>query len=316
VEERLDFDADGTEEIEIASPQFAALVKPSAGGTLEALDFRPRAVTLVNSLQRRVEAYHARVRDAAAQVGGPVTSIHDQTRAKEPGLEQRLRYDRWPRHAFRLLLFGESKEHADYEAIQLEENAAFAGGDYRTEEVARDHVTLSIEAPLVAAISSGRQCTKLRAMKTMTFVSAAETCDVVCRLELARCGSESSAVGSTTPVRFMVGLEVVVNLLAPNKPDRYFEFPGNRHALAWGGVVEGTRLRVVDEWQDVAVTIEAPGARHLWVAPIETVSESEEGFERVYQGSQILAVWPVQLDPSEKWSAETLLQITPARQGT
>jgi 4-alpha-glucanotransferase len=291
-------------------------VKPSAGGTLEALDFRPRAVTLVNSLQRRVEAYHARVRDAAAQGGGPVTSIHDQARAKEPGLEQRLRYDRWPRHAFRLLLFGEGKEHADYEAIQLEENAAFAGGDYRTEEVARDHITLSIEAPLVAAISSGGQCTKLRAMKTMTFVSAAEACDVICRLQIARCGSESPALGSTTPVRFTVGLEVVVNLLAPNKPDRYFEFPGNKQALAWSGVVEGTRLRMVDEWQDVAVTIEAPGARHLWVAPIETVSESEEGFERVYQGSQILAVWPVELTPSEKWSAETLLHVTPAREGS
>jgi 4-alpha-glucanotransferase len=316
VAEKLDFDADGTEEIEITSPQFAALVKPSGGGTLEALDFRPRAVTLVNSLQRRVEAYHSRVRDAAAQGGGPVASIHDQTRAKEPGLEQRLRYDRWPRHAFRLLLFGEGKEHADYEAVQLEENAVFAGGDYRTEEVARDHVTLSIEAPLVAAISGGGQCTKLRAKKTMTFVPAAETCDVICRLELARCGSESPALGSTTPVRLMVGLEVVVNLLAPNEPDRYFEFPGNRHALAWSGVVEGTRLRLVDEWQDVRVMIEAPGARHLWVAPIETVSESEEGFERVYQGSQILAVWSVELAPSEKWSAETLLHVTPARQGT
>jgi hypothetical protein len=313
VAERLDFDADGTEEIEIVSPQFAALLKPSGGGTLAALDFRPRAVTLINSLQRRVEAYHARVRDAAAQGGGRVVSIHDQTLAKEAGLERHLKYDRWPRHAFRLLLFGESKEHADYEAIQLEENAAFAGGDYRTEEVAGDHATLSIEAPLVAAISGSDQCTKVRASKTLTFTSAAESCDVICRIELSRCGSELPAAETLAPLRFMVGLEVVVNLLAPNEPDRYFEFPGNRHGLAWGGVVDGARLRMVDEWQDVAVTIEAPAARHLWVAPIETVSESEEGFERVYQGSQILAVWPALLAPSEKWSAETLLHITPAR---
>src|SRR4029077_348690 len=45
---RLDFDADGREEIEITSPKFAALVKPSGGGTLEILDFRPNAVTLIN----------------------------------------------------------------------------------------------------------------------------------------------------------------------------------------------------------------------------------------------------------------------------
>jgi hypothetical protein len=72
----------------------------------------------------------------------------------------------------------------------------------------------------------------------------------------------------------------------------------------------------VDEWQDVAVTIDAPGAIHLWVAPIETVSESEEGFERVYQGSQILAVWPVEMVPLGKWSAKTVLHVTAARQAS
>jgi alpha-amylase len=114
----------------------------------------------------------------------------------------------------------------------------------------------------------------------------------------------------------MAGLEIVLNLLAPNVPDRYFEFAGKREALAWSGIVEGSQLRVVDEWQNVAVTIDAPGASHLWIAPIETVSESEEGFERVYQGSQILAIWPVQLMPAAKWSAETVLHVTKAREKT
>jgi len=314
--ERLDFDADGMEEIEIVSPQFAALVKPSGGGTLEALDFRPTAVTLVNSLQRRVEAYHERVRDAASQGGGQVASIHDQTLAKEAGLEQRLRYDRWPRHALRLLLFAKGKKQEDYEAVRLEENAEFAGGDYRTTEVGRDHVTLSIDAPLGAAMASGDRCNNLRATKTMTFTSAPGSCDVRCALELARCGSESRVPEDAPLLQIMAGLEIVLNLLAPNVPDRYFEFAGNRQPLAWSGVVEGSHLRVVDEWQNVAATIDAPGASHLWVAPIETVSESEEGFERVYQGSQILAVWPVEMVPSTKWSAETVLHVTAARRET
>jgi alpha-amylase len=109
-------------------------------------------------------------------------------------------------------------------------------------------------------------------------------------------------------------LEIVLNLLASNEPNRYFEFPGNRHSLAWSGIVEGSHLRVADEWQDVAVEIDAPGASHLWVAPIETVSESEGGFERVYQGSQILAVWTAEIAPGGRWSAETALHVTPARQ--
>ena len=316
VAQRLDFDADGLEEIEITSPQFAALVKPSGGGTLEALDFRPRAVTLVNSLQRRVEAYHARVRDAAAAGGGQVASIHDQTLAKEGGLEQRLKYDRWPRHALRLLIFAEGKKHGDYEALRLDENPVFAGGDYRTEKIERDCVTLSIEAPSSAVTTGGHQCANVRAVKTMMFASAPGSCDVRCGLELALSCTESRAAENATPLKIMVGLEIVLNLLAPNVPDRYFEFAGNRQLLNWSGVVEGSHLRVVDEWQDVAVTVHATGASHLWIAPIETVSESEEGFERVYQGSQILAIWPVQLAPSAKWSAETILHVTPSRLGT
>jgi len=30
-----------------------------------------------------------------------------------------------------------------------------------------------------------------------------------------------------------------------------------------------------------------------WIVPIETISQSEAGFERVYQGSAILAVWKI-----------------------
>jgi hypothetical protein len=314
VMDRLDFDADGMEEIEITSPKFAALIKPSGGGTLEVLDFRPSAVTLINSLQRRVEAYHERLRNAT-QATGRVASIHDQTLAKEGGLEHRLRYDRWPRHAFRLLLFSTGKVHADYEALHLEESAIFAGGNYQVERATPHDVKLALEAPLCHAIPGGSPGDKLRAVKAFQFGWHKKGFDVSCRLNLERSGSEFRAAETIAPVQFIVGLEIVLNLLAPNSPDRYFEFPGKRHPLAWSGVVEGSHLRVVDEWQDVAVTLEAPCASHLWVAPIETVSESEEGFERVYQGSQILAVWPVELVPSGKWSGETVLHITPARQG-
>jgi alpha-amylase len=311
--DRLDFDADGMDEIELTSPKFAALIKPSGGGTLEALDFRPSAVTLINSLQRRVEAYHERLRNAT-QTKGRVASIHDQTLAKEEGLEHRLRYDRWPRHAFRVLLFSHGKAHADYEALRLEESATFAGGNYQIEETTPHEVKLSLEAPLCHGAPGGGPGDKLRAVKAFRFHWDKKGFDVACRLELERSNAEFHAAEAATPLQFMVGLEIVLNLLAPSVPDRYFEFAGNRQLLAWSGVVVGPHLGVVDKWQDVAVTIDAPGAGHLWIAPIETVSESEEGFERVYQGSQILAVWPVELLPSAKWSAETVLRVTTARQ--
>ncbi len=286
---QLDFDADGRDEIEITSPQFAAVVKPSDGGTLEVLDFRPAAVTLINSLQRRVEAYHSRLQHADQPAEG-VVSIHNQTIAKEAGLEKHLKYDRWARNTFRLLLFAKGKTHTDFEVLQLEESAIFAGGDYRIVQTTPQEIKLTAQAPLGEVISGADSGSNLCAAKTLKFDTRENGFDVTCRLDLTRSGAASQIAA---PLPFTVGLEMVLNMLAPNVPDSYFEFSGARRSLEWSGVVDGPRLRLVDEWQDVAVEIDARGAKQLWVAPIETVSESEEGFERVYQGSQILGVWPV-----------------------
>jgi 4-alpha-glucanotransferase len=42
-------------------------------------------------------------------------------------------------------------------------------------------------------------------------------------------------------------------------------------------------------------------AADLWKLPIETVSNSEGGFERVYQGTSLIARWPLALDPEQTW---------------
>jgi hypothetical protein len=309
---RLDFDADGREEIEITSPKFAAVIKPSDGGTLSVLDFRPSAVTLINSLQRRVEAYHSKLQNAA-QFAAKVASIHEQTLTKEPGLEKRLKYDRWARNAFRLLLFAPGKTHEDFEALRLEESAAFAGGDYRVEHATAEEIKLGIEAPMRQVIAGVDPDCILGAVKVLQFENHEQGLDVRCRIDLAPKRSAPPVPGPSGPAQFTVGLEIVINLLAPNVPDRYIEFAGSRKPLEWSGVVDGPRVRLVDEWQDVAVEIEALGASQLWISPIETVSESEEGFERVYQGSQILGVWKATLGPTEPWSAETVLHVSAAR---
>jgi 4-alpha-glucanotransferase len=311
---RLDFDADGLDEIEIVSPQFAALVKPSGGGTLEVLDFRPSAVTLINSLQRRVEAYHSRLQHVNQPAEG-VVSIHNQTISKEAGLEKRLKYDRWPRNAFRLLLFANGKTHVDFEALKLEENAAIAGGDYQVGEATSQQIQLLSEAPLACVTAGAAPGTILQVAKTLKFDAVEKGFDVTCRLDLTAMGKALEAGGpAAPPLSFLVGLEVVLNLLAPNVPDRYIEFSGERKPLEWSGVVEGSCVRLTDEWQNVAVKMEAHGAKQLWISPIETVSESEEGFERVYQGSQILGVWAVDFSSAEKWSSETILRVTAAKE--
>jgi 4-alpha-glucanotransferase len=301
--ERSDFDADGAEEIVVQSRRLCALVRPAGGGTVEALDFRPSAVTLINSMQRRPEAYHDKLREASQGDSGRVSSIHDNLRVREPNLERFLQYDRWPRTSFRVLLFSQGKQFEDYAAVRLDENAALAGGDYTVRALGEDRIDLFCEAFVESGGASG-QC--VQCLKQLSFAHDGSSGAIVsCELELTSGGHQ--------PVRAFLGLEIVVNLLAPSEPDRYFEAGGQKHSLRWAAAVpassNGASLRVVDEWQNVAATITAAGASQQWVVPIETVSESELGFERVYQGSQILTLWPVELAAGGTWRGEVTLNV-------
>jgi alpha-amylase len=366
--ESRDFDLDGVNEICANGKNFAAILKPSDGATIAALDFRPSAAALINSLQRRQEAYHSRLAEAARNEdasGGGVASIHDIVRVKEPGLEQRLRYDRWARNSFRLLLFPQGKSWTDYETINLEESAAFAAGEFKVTnsergDSGRGNGALEMESALEWNVNSvAGSAIRVAAKKEFQFEESGEEFSVSCAVTLRAAANSiadakiipgansisaakliSGANSNSGAVRMFAGIEIVLNFLAPNEADRYFEFQRGakpeRQRLAWGGERSAPTLRVVDEWQNVAAVIDAPviatsnftsansapaivnsaavansagGAAKFWVAPIETVSESEDGFERVYQGSQILAFCPVELAPGGEWRGVWRLKV-------
>ncbi len=300
--ELLDYDADGANELLFTSLEAQALLKPSDGGAIAALDFRPAAATLVNSILRRPEAYHTRLREAAGKPStGAVASIHEQTRVKEPGLERFLRYDRWPRHAFRVLIFDPSRTHADYEALELREDAGFAGGVFTVKNSAPYEAEL-FRADSLSLLGKNQSATsKLLLLKQFSFSPTRNGFEVACEITLKFKELLEKPVA--------VGIESVINLLAPTEPDRFFETPLGKKNLRFSGSMPGPILRMEDGWQRVRIALHAPLVEDFWVSPIETVSESEEGFERVYQGSQILALWRPPFTTQKTWSARLVWRI-------
>jgi alpha-amylase len=300
--ELLDYDADGTNELLFTSLEAQVLLKPGDGGTIAALDFRPAAATLVNSILRRPEAYHTRLREAAGKPAtGAVASIHEQTRVKEPGLERFLRYDRWPRHAFRVLIFDPARTHADYEALELREDPGFAGGAFTVKSSAPHEAELFRSDSLTPLEKSESVTPKLLLLKQYSFSPALNAFEAACEITLK--------FKEVLEKPLAVGIESVINLLAPTEPDRFFETPLGKKNLRFSGSMPGPILRMEDGWQRVRVSLHAPLVEEFWVSPIETVSESEEGIERVYQGSQILAVWHTPLTTQKTWSTRLLWRI-------
>jgi alpha-amylase len=56
-----------------------------------------------------------------------------------------------------------------------------------------------------------------------------------------------------------------------------------------------TQLAQGNDYIGIAITSEVSPAATLWCAPVETISNSEAGFERVYQGAGLLLGWPLSL---------------------
>jgi alpha-amylase len=79
-------------------------------------------------------------------------------------------------------------------------------------------------------------------------------------------------------------------------PAAWLEIDGDRtthdtHRTATGqtGMSQG------NDTVGIAITTKISPAAEVWCAPVETISNSEAGFERVYQGAGMLLTWPLSL---------------------
>jgi 4-alpha-glucanotransferase len=81
-------------------------------------------------------------------------------------------------------------------------------------------------------------------------------------------------------------------------PSAWYEVGGTRRSHDGSGTADAIdRIVQGNDWVGVAIESRPTPAADAWWAPIETVSNSEDGFERVYQGSSLLLSWPLDLAP-------------------
>jgi alpha-amylase len=299
-----DFDMDGQEEILIRQSVAGMTLHPADGATVSSLRFQPANVELVNSIMRRPEAYHDLVRKHVSSKQAPAegpASIHDQVLSKESHLDALLRYDRYARHAFRTYVFPSAKSWKDFELLRLEENETLARGAWKATPIKAPGA--AIEFHSATGITSNGCVMRVDALKTLTSKVSGSTWQIECRSSLN--------TDRSCPTGMAMGLELVLNLLAPDAHDRYFLAKDVRRPLEFRGEIGSTKLTLVDEWQRVKITLETRPQACWWIVPIETISQSELGFERVYQGSAILAVWKIDPPSWRNVSCVLNMEIAP-----
>ena len=288
-----DFDVDGEQELLLSHSKAGMILKPSDGGTVSSLRFKPAAAELINSLMRRPEVYHSKIHST-------VENQQISPAEKKPDLTDLLHYDRHARHCFRTYLFPPWKQWKDFERLDLQEESGLAAGAW---QVATDPSANPVELSRQSRYERDGTSLDIEARKVLFARSTEPGFSVECR----------SLISSAQPhvVPLSLGVEMVFNLLAPNAPDRYFAAAGERHPLEFAGEIQAPKLDLVDEWQGVRLVLETRPECRWWIVPIRTVSQSEAGFETVYQGSAILAVWEITASssPESRWLGVEISQV-------
>lgn len=283
---QTDFDCDGSDEVILESRIFSLFVKPSLGGMIAEMDFKPRDFNATNIISRRPEAIHSKLTQAKLESeSGDSTSIHEGVKAKEMGLEKYLFYDTY-RHGCLIEHFlREDASIDDMRSMHFEELGDFVTSRFEWGWNDKERNLRMIRGGNVSG----------NAVSLMKDVSLAETgngLNVTYTLT-----NESEAF-----LRLRFASEWAFNLLAGSAPDRYYESNGKRldePMLNSTGSTNGANLRLVDHYLKLAIELQPHGANEIVRFPIESISMSEGGFERIYQGSIVMPIWTIELVPGE-----------------
>ncbi|MFZ5515396.1 MAG: alpha-amylase/4-alpha-glucanotransferase domain-containing protein [Candidatus Zhuqueibacterota bacterium] len=299
-----DLDADGNDELIIESKFYNLYFSPQIGGTLFEQDYKPKAVNLLDTMTRRKEAYHAKLLQINENKNdhSGVASIHDLVVAKEPGLAQRLKYDWYRRSSF--------IDHFFAQQTTLEE---VANCEYRE---LGDFVT----SPFGYETAQNPNGLKIRLAREGVVIveNARRNISLVKAIQVNRASAELGIRYEITnldqaPLHLWFGIEFNFALLAGNAPDRYYyfdqKFDGEKILASKGSVDNVSAMGLIDEWMKLDIQLAYNRPATVWRFPIETISQSEGGFERVYQSSVVLPNWQISLKEKETWSIEITQKV-------
>lgn len=289
--ELRDMDLDGAKEALVGNREQALAFAPAQGGALAWWDCLPAKANLMGTLARRAEAYHGELDGSSGplvpgQAYGP----------KEGGLERLLAQDWYQRWALLDHFFHPDTSLDTLRAVSYGEQGDFVDQPYRASWREREG---GVALVLVrdGHVWVGSEFWPLRIEKVIE----------VPREGLGWVAHYTLSQPWDRPVQLWFGVELNVNARGAAGDAEAFSAPAGRHLEGRGLLAEGQEegmrgLSLRDQGAGWCLDLGWDQASGLWRFPIETVSRSESGFERVYQGSAIVPHWKVALGPKGSWS--------------
>lgn len=263
--ERCDYDYDGKEELFYRQELFGLIFKPSSGGSLVELDFRPLSRNLSAVLSRRPEAYHL---EKEASSGGK--SIHELSKKIPEEAKKFIRYDHYPKLSLLDHFLPPGLTEKSWQLGEHEES-----GDFINQEYVFELKENNLHLERRAAVRKETNDLKIRIKKEVT--PKEKSLFINYRLKNL----------SALELRSVFGVEWNLNLLPTE-----WRFDSDRLIFLAG-----------------RLTLKFSLPPRLWVCPLQTFSQSEEGYDIIHQGFTFLPNWPLSLAGGQEFSVSMQLRF-------
>ena len=306
--QQVDFDGDGREEVLVEAEDLNLYLSPAEGGTIIEWDLRRHAYNLLSTLSRKPEAYHQELAAAVTDVKdaedkGKLISIHEAIRVKDADIVDWLIYDDLPRSSLVDRFLDKQVTLVDYYRNSFTDAGDFAGHPYEFAVNSTDG-TLDVLLKRQGTVHIGHSTAELALGKTVTLNQSAGSLHIGYRF----------INESDVPVETIFAGEWNINLLGGgHNPGAYYRVEGrdigDLHLDSRGEIMEAAELVMGNSHLGIELALRLDRPLTLWRFPVECVSNSEGGVEKVYQCSCVVILLPLMLAPGQEVSFNYSWQV-------
>jgi alpha-amylase len=271
----IDYDLDGNEEVIITNENLSVIFKPNSGGTMIELSSKEPPLNLTDTLSRYKEGYHYKL-DNIDTADNETKSIHDKIVSKEKGLEKLLIEDWYLKRCFIDHIFAGNTIINSFKTNIYHELGDFIKEEYEYKIKKQNN---SIEMIRKGNIYTANKVIPCKISKKFEIQKDSSVIDIMYEISTT----------NDKEVEVLFGIENNFNFQAGHAVDRYIEIDGIRHENSYldseGDYNQVLSYDMIDEYQNTRISLNSDTKCKLWHCPILTVSLSEGGFEKVYQGT-------------------------------
>jgi len=292
-----DFDDDGNEELLVDGDAFSVYLSPKEGGSIIEWDIRHHSYNLCSTLARRPEAYHRVLTEQPPekQTGeqSTVPSIHDLIRVKDKDSLRYLVYDKHPRSSLIEHFFSPDTKLEEFADQSYSELGDFVGEPYEF-SVDKKGKEIRILLWRSGILRIDQKSLPFEVRKEIRLVVGEDKMHISYQLK--------NVSGSS--IKAVFGSEWNINLLGGGHNEQaYYRALGitldDSHLDSWGELADIELIAMGNRHLGIELELRAMPKVSLWRFPVESISNSEGGIEKVYQGSCLVMLLPLDLPPGE-----------------